>query len=748
MKKILNFLSVILLIILSFVLLSSNIYAATPDAYMIVANPGQDASIEMNIGWHTNVENTKSYIVYTTKDDTNWKNQKQVFGSYEYVDVFDGVFSKDASGKSIYQDVKFLDYSVLLTDLLPDTEYMYKVGQNVLSDVQYFKTAGSTEFSFAWISDFHTYAPIPNRLKSAMNMIQKLDEYNKGFDFIFSTGDEMAWGGSYAHWLDLFNEKYHKNYMWSGVIGNHDFMDGSNTKNKNDYFRSVHAYPTNGYEGEEGVCYYFTYSNVLFITMNNETQTSAAEVEKAQKWFEEVVTRNPAQYIIVAQHYQWFSGSSGSFNNSTGYGRWKELFDKYNVDLAIAGNNHIYVRSKPIYQDKVSTDYRYGTTYIQSPSSDNERGSDMGTLTYNKDIIAHRFSEGGKTVGGIIVNVSEEKIKVELLNRNGELLDSTEIKARRDVYPMNNFDKESFTSKISYLPSIKNDQSILSFDNSGIGYVKDIQVKKGNEVLASTIFKRDLDTLLTVNNLPKDATTELDVVITYKDNTTDTVKVNVNTKVLTGKLTEFDVDIVNEGYKVTFENTYTELDEIKVYLNDELVSTNAGTISEFIVPTVNKSILDKIKIEGLINNSVISTKEVNYYAPIDYLCDGKEDVNDLVLFSEEILKLETEGLTEQTQSIYDKIYYYDLNNDGFIDVKDATYMAMYLDKVIIDATLKQFKVTFLDANGNVLDIQYVDAFDDAEISDPTIDGYTFIGWDKDFTNVTSDIVVKAIYSKN
>ena len=748
MKKILNFLSVILLIILSFVLLSSNIYAATPDAYMIVANPGQDASIEMNIGWHTNVENTKSYIVYTTKDDTNWKNQKQVFGSYEYVDVFDGVFSKDASGKSIYQDVKFLDYSVLLTDLLPDTEYMYKVGQNVLSDVQYFKTAGSTEFSFAWISDFHTYAPIPNRLKSAMNMIQKLDEYNKGFDFIFSTGDEMAWGGSYAHWLDLFNEKYHKNYMWSGVIGNHDFMDGSNTKNKNDYFRSVHAYPTNGYEGEEGVCYYFTYSNVLFITMNNETQTSAAEVEKAQKWFEEVVTRNPAQYIIVAQHYQWFSGSSGSFNNSTGYGRWKELFDKYNVDLAIAGNNHIYVRSKPIYQDKVSTDYRYGTTYIQSPSSDNERGSDMGTLTYNKDIIAHRFSEGGKTVGGIIVNVSEEKIKVELLNRNGELLDSTEIKARRDVYPMNNFDKESFTSKISYLPSIKNDQSILSFDNSGIGYVKDIQVKKGNEVLASTIFKRDLDTLLTVNNLPKDATTELDVVITYKDNTTDTVKVNVNTKVLTGKLTEFDVDIVNEGYKVTFENTYTELDEIKVYLNDELVSTNAGTISEFIVPTVNKSILDKIKIEGLINNSVISTKEVNYYAPIDYLCDGKEDVNDLVLFSEEILKLETEGLTEQTQSIYDKIYYYDLNNDGFIDVKDATYMAMYLDKVISDATLKQFKVTFLDANGNVLDIQYVDAFDDAEISDPTIDGYTFIGWDKDFTNVTSDIVVKAIYSKN
>jgi hypothetical protein len=184
--------------------------------------------------------------------------------------------------------------------------------------------------------------------------------------------------------------------------------------------------------------------------------------------------------------------------------------------------------------------------------------------------------------------------------------------------------------------------------------------------------------------------------------------VKVNTKVLTGKLTEFNVDIVKEGYKVTFENTYTELDEIKAYLNNELVSTNTGTITEVVVPTINKSILDKIKIEGLINNSIVSTKEVNYYSPIDYLCDGVEDVNDLLMLSEDILKLETEGLTEETQIIYDSINYYDFNNDGVVDVKDVTYMAMYLDKVISEPTVKQFKVTFLDANGKVFEIQYVD----------------------------------------
>ena len=97
----------------------------------------------------------------------------------------------------------------------------------------------------------------------------------------------------------LFAEEYHQNYMWAGVMGNHDYMDKSNSKNRNDFFRSVYAFPTNGYEGEEGVCYYFKYSNCLFITMNNETQTTDAAVKKAQDWFEEV--ENFEKEIIANQ---------------------------------------------------------------------------------------------------------------------------------------------------------------------------------------------------------------------------------------------------------------------------------------------------------------------------------------------------------------------------------------------------------------------------------------------------------------
>ena len=522
MKKVLNSLLVILFVFMFFVLIDNNVNASTPDASMITCNPGEDASIEMNIGWHTGLEYTNSKVVYTTKDDVDWSEQKTVYGTYVKEDCFNGVSTNNASGTSFTQTDIFLDYSALLTDLEPNTEYMYKVGQNVLSDVQYFKTAGSTEFSFAWISDFHSYAPIPNRLKSAMNMIKTLDDYNNGFDFIFDTGDTMAWGGSYNHWQTLFAEEYHQNYMWAGVMGNHDYMDKSNSKNRNDFFRSVYSFPTNGYEGEEGVCYYFKYSNCLFITMNNETQTTAAEVKKAQDWFEEVVKNNPAQYIIVLQHYQWFNGVTGSANNSTGYGRWKELFDKYQVDLALSGNNHVYVRSYSLYQDKISKDPNYGTTYIQAPSADNERGQALSDWTYNKDILAYRFSEGGKTIGGSIVNVTEKGIKVELLDRNGNVLDSVTIKSRRDVYPMNNFSKDDFENDIKVVKSSAGD--VLKFSNNGIGYVDKIEVYNNNELLSETNFRKDIQTSLTLKDLPENSNITLDIKISYKDKTEKTIK--------------------------------------------------------------------------------------------------------------------------------------------------------------------------------------------------------------------------------
>lgn len=99
------------------------------------------------------------------------------------------------------------------------------------------------------------------------------------------------------------------------------------------------------------------------------------------------------------------------------------------MDLALAGNNHIYVATKPIYNDEI-VDAGCGTVYIQSPSSDNERGMSMGEHTENLDLIKYRWTEGEHTVGAMLMKVTPETITISLYDRNGTLKDQTIINAR------------------------------------------------------------------------------------------------------------------------------------------------------------------------------------------------------------------------------------------------------------------------------------------------------------------------------
>ena len=60
-----------------------------------------------------------------------------------------------------------------------------------------------------------------------------------------------------------------------------------------------------------------------------------------------------------------------------------------------------------------------------------------------------------------------------------------------------------------------------------------------------------------------------------------------------------------------------------------------------------------------------------------------------------------------------------------------------------------YTVTFKDWDGKILKTQTITEGASATApSNPTRDGYTFIGWDKGFTNITSNLEVIAQYEKN
>lgn len=394
-------------------------FYATAQIYSIVTNPSENTATAMRVSWAADTTVKESYVLYTLKSDKTWKRAGMTIPQQSLCTVFDSIYSKNASGENFYENAVFYKCGAELTNLRPDTEYKYLVLSEIVSDyslisdstedVHYFKTSGAKSWSALIISDFHCYPPLPKRLEAADAMMDQVKKYDPKIDWVLHLGDVCAWGGSYSFWKYLYENKYFKEYMWAGVNGNHDNMTRK-YQLTNDFFRNANFNPENGYEPEVGVCYYFKYGSLLFIMLNNESMRSDEGLAAAQNWLRSVVRENPSKSVVVCEHYQWFFGEDGKESQ---YARWKDVFEECGVDLALAGNNHIYVRAESD-----------GTEYIQTPSSDNERGMEMkDTIGFNQDKIKFRWTEGPKTVGAMHINVTPSRMILTLLDREGSVID-------------------------------------------------------------------------------------------------------------------------------------------------------------------------------------------------------------------------------------------------------------------------------------------------------------------------------------
>ena len=88
-----------------------------------------------------------------------------------------------------------------------------------------------------------------------------------------------------------------------------------------------------------------------------------------------------------------------------------------------------------------------------------------------------------------------------------------------------------------------------------------------------------------------------------------------------------------------------------------------------------------------------------------------------------------------------------LEGQVFTEESDDVEMNVAMVHFVSSVVTEQHTVTFLDWDGTVLSEQTVE-YGQAAVApdDPTREGYTFVGWDRDFNNVTEDISVCAMYS--
>ena len=415
-------------------------------AFTIYTNPGQDCSTSMNISWATQPgtscrievvdESTKRKKIYTYPANNSSASSlsSETSLSFPYLcSTFDSIPSKLYNNKDVIERHVFDKHGMVLDNLRPNTEYSYRIvtrndstGMDEYSDTYRFRTAGKDSWKAAIIGDFHHYSPLWKRLESSMGMLEVVDSVSGGYDWVLSTGDQCAWGGSYNFWTELSEQPAFKNNMWASVQGNHDNMTKTNAKSDN-FFRDSHFFPHNGYEGQEGIAYWFKYGDVLFLMLNNEAMRTKASLEPVFEWMEKVVEDNPSKYIVVVEHHQWLIGTDGT---NSQLDRFRKIFDRLGVDLAISGHNHAYLRTYPL-RDRQPVEPEEGTYYVVNSSSDNNRGRALKSLKANKDIIEKRWSEGANTRGAMLMDVNPERIVMTLYDREGTAQDSFTVPAKR-----------------------------------------------------------------------------------------------------------------------------------------------------------------------------------------------------------------------------------------------------------------------------------------------------------------------------
>jgi len=551
----------------------------------IFTNPAEDCNNAMNISYHLPSGSSGSYVEYTEKSDTTWAKKKTAQPNKEEINT---AFTKlNAIGSAVTK------VAVNLTDLTPGTEYMYKViykGEE--SAVHYFKT-GDMYFSFIWTSDFHNYKSGTRAAKSTAN-IEECLKINGGADFVLSTGDTIAHGGTYEYWTTWAQQSWINNFMSADTLGNHDWMTHTGT-NVSDgashiFWGANHNNPMNGYTGMEGICYFFYYGDALFVCLNTE------EFSQAQyDWCEKVLKENDAKYKFIFQHYQMFN-KAGSFCK-TGYTRWHELCDKYGVDIAFSGNSHVYVRSKAIFEGALAPTGK-GTVYMVAPSSDGDRGEDPCAITTNNDLLVMNWAGGSSQVANSIVNVTAEGIRVRLVNKGGQILDDGFIPAKRAetrvVKDLTGVDKDAIVKDMAL--DFENDdftKPCFTYGTTAPDAVKSITIADKDTGSVYTNKKLDAKaTSILVPELPLQKIMNLVITVKFYDNETKEFELPFTTCGEFGSMTNirhtgYEGNNLLLGWDETFDTSV--IGRIQVYCDDLQIETvTSGT-------KVSKIPLTKIK---------------------------------------------------------------------------------------------------------------------------------------------------------
>lgn len=531
------------------------------DSSRIILTPGKTAK-DLGFAWYSQKKGEPAVKIGKKEDlsdaqefkgtatEINRSNQKNTYKASNKVTV-EGLFEENTT------------YYYSYTDDVKNPNW---------SEVQSYTTKKTTNFQTILVGDPQIGASGSQGQGTADDINIAVDTFNwnktleqakitaPNASFILSAGDQIDYAGTDSSDGKNVRESEYAGFTYPALlrmlplattIGNHeskgtDYKYHYNNPNSEDGLGSTNS----------GSDYYFSYGNVLFISLNSNNRNTVEHRELLKK----AVESNPdAKWKVVMFHHDIYG--SGQPHSDTDGANLRALFaplmDEFSIDMCLTGHDHSYARSYLMadgtaiqYDDSVAINPE-GTLYIAAGSAS---GSKFYKLATTKQYyIAERSNTQIPTFSTI--DFSDESIVIKTYDYNGN-------KYADDYTLYKTGEKVSMKDLIAQAKEIKND-----------GYTEASWNKLQSEIAAAedlmkyTAEDKGAAQLAAVYDKTNDADNANDMLNYYGYAQSD-YKRGDSTALKTGFSTLLDktMDMQLLIAKKKFENQYDSLLEAKVNL--------------------------------------------------------------------------------------------------------------------------------------------------------------------------------------
>ncbi len=363
----------------------------------------------------------------TTQMAVTWRDTAGVaIGQVRYGPT-ENLYSSAAARRTVAGG--YNSFEAVMTGLVPGETYYYKVGSAAAwSEIQSFVTPESdaSSFSFLYMGDVQ-YKFNMDEYKTWGQLLESAYQNYGDAAFGIMAGDMVNNGQTAGQWQAFLAQAtpvFSKIPMMA-VPGNHESNDIKTGKPT--LMNKLLSLPQNGLAGFEEEFYSFNYGDCHILCLNSNVYLNEqlqagtmipADFDRIKTWIASDLGSSSATWRIVVMHHPAYSVVSDKAGAAV-LANWVPLFEAAEVDLVLYGHQHIYMRTKPIWEGQI--DYDKGITYLMSNSGSKHY---PGAQTeYHAALI-----ENTPTYQGIIIDGG--KLEVKTFSADGTTLDSFNLSSR------------------------------------------------------------------------------------------------------------------------------------------------------------------------------------------------------------------------------------------------------------------------------------------------------------------------------